>query len=88
MELTDSAILAEGRRVFEIERTAVLAIENSLGQPFVDAVRLILRTKGNVIFSGVGKSGHVARSSRPPLPPPAPPLTSSMPTRRRMETWA
>lgn len=61
MELTDSAILAEGRRVFEIERTAVLAIENSLGQPFVDAVRLILKTKGNVIFSGVGKSGHVAR---------------------------
>lgn len=61
MELTDSAILAEGRRVFKIEREAVLAVENSLGQPFVEAVRLILKTTGNVIFSGVGKSGHVAR---------------------------
>lgn len=61
MEFTDSAILEEGRRVFEVERTAVLAIEQSLGQSFVDAVRLILKTKGNVIFSGVGKSGHVAR---------------------------
>lgn len=61
MELTDKAILAEGRRIFEFERAAVGAIEKSLGQPFVDAVQLILKTKGNVIFSGVGKSGHVAR---------------------------
>lgn len=37
MEFTDSAILEEGRRVFEVERTAVLAIEQSLGQSFVDA---------------------------------------------------
>lgn len=29
--------------------------------PFVAAVRLILQTKGNVIFSGVGKSGHIGR---------------------------
>lgn len=61
MEQTDEALLEEGRRVFRIEREAVLAIENSLDQSFVDAVRLILKTKGNVIFSGVGKSGHVAR---------------------------
>lgn len=61
MELTDSAILEEGRRVFEVEHNAVLALKQSLGQSFVDAVRLILKTKGNVIFSGVGKSGHVAR---------------------------
>ena len=61
MECTDSDILEEGRRVFQVERAAVLAIEQSLGQSFVDAVRLILKTKGNVIFSGVGKSGHVAR---------------------------
>lgn len=61
MELTDRAILTEGRRIFELERLAVLATENSLDQSFVDAVRLILKTKGNVIFSGVGKSGHVAR---------------------------
>ena len=40
MEITDSAILEEGRRVFEVERAAVLAIESSLGQSFVDAVRL------------------------------------------------
>lgn len=61
MECTDSDILEEGRRVFQVERAAVLAIEQSLGQSFVNAVRLILKTKGNVIFSGVGKSGHVAR---------------------------
>lgn len=36
-------------------------VENDLGAPFVAAVRLILQTKGNVIFSGVGKSGHIGR---------------------------
>lgn len=31
MECTDSDILEEGRRVFQVERAAVLAIEQSLG---------------------------------------------------------
>ena len=61
MSMTDAEILAEGRRVFNLERQALEKVENDLGAPFVAAVRLILQTKGNVIFSGVGKSGHIGR---------------------------
>ena len=61
MSMTDAQILAEGRRVFNLERQALEKVENDLGAPFVAAVRLILQTKGNVIFSGVGKSGHIGR---------------------------
>ena len=61
MSMTDDEILAEGCRVFNLERQALEKVENDLGAPFVAAVRLILQTKGNVIFSGVGKSGHIGR---------------------------
>lgn len=61
MSMTDDEILAEGRRVFNLERQALEKVENDLGAPFFAAVRLILQTKGNVIFSGVGKSGHIGR---------------------------
>ena len=88
MECTDSDILEEGRRVFQVERAAVLAIEQSLGQSFVDAVRLILKTKGNVIFSGVGKSGHVARKLAATLPPLVLRRISFMQTKLLMATWA
>ena len=61
MSMTDDEILAEGCRVFNLERQALEKVENDLGAPFVAAVRLILQTKGNVIFSGVGKAGHIGR---------------------------
>lgn len=64
MSMTDDEILAEGCRVFNLERQALEKVENDLGAPFVAAVRLILQTKGNVIFSGVGKSGHIGRNCR------------------------
>lgn len=59
--ISDLSILQEGRNVLSIERDAIDVIDQTLGQPFIDAVRLILNTKGNVIFSGVGKSGHIGR---------------------------
>lgn len=59
--LTDQEILNEGRDVLRIESEAIDGIQEVLGEPFVQAVRLILSAKGNLIFSGVGKSGHVGR---------------------------
>ena len=59
--ISDRSILEEGRNVLSIERDAIDAIDQTLGQPFIDAVRLILSSRGNVIFSGVGKSGHIGR---------------------------
>ena len=53
--------LAMGRRVLEIEAAAVAALAQRLGEEFKAAVALILETRGRVIVSGLGKSGHVAR---------------------------
>lgn len=54
-------ILAQGRRVIEIEREALGETAQRLGDGFVKAVDLIASCRGRVIVSGVGKSGHIAR---------------------------
>lgn len=53
--------LALAREVLEIEATAVRALAARLGEPFTQAVELILRCAGRVVVSGIGKSGHIAR---------------------------
>ncbi|MDR2014165.1 MAG: KpsF/GutQ family sugar-phosphate isomerase [Azoarcus sp.] len=50
-----------GRRVLEIEAQAVAALAGRLGETFGQAVDMILRCRGRVIVSGIGKSGHIAR---------------------------
>lgn len=54
-------ILESGRRVIRMEAAAVAALEQRLGQPFVDAVEAMLHASGRVIVSGLGKSGIIAR---------------------------
>lgn len=50
-----------GQRVLEIEAGAIAALGSRLGAEFSAAVLLILESRGRVIVSGIGKSGHVAR---------------------------
>ncbi|MDP2135248.1 MAG: KpsF/GutQ family sugar-phosphate isomerase [Sulfuritalea sp.] len=50
-----------GRQVLEIEAAAVAALARRLGREFQAAVRLILESRGRVVVSGIGKSGHIAR---------------------------
>lgn len=50
-----------GRQTLSIEATAVEALKARLNGEFVQAVELILYSKGRVIVSGMGKSGHIAR---------------------------
>jgi arabinose-5-phosphate isomerase len=54
-------VLAEGRRVIRLEREALQAVEDRLGDGFVAAVELIRSAKGRVIVSGSGKSGLIGR---------------------------
>jgi arabinose-5-phosphate isomerase len=54
-------IIARGRRVLTLERDALDASSNALGEEFARAVRLIAESKGRVIVAGVGKSGLVGR---------------------------
>ncbi len=56
-----AAIIAKGKEVVRIEAEAVAALGTRIGKSFADAVELILKCKGRVIITGVGKSGIVAR---------------------------
>ncbi len=56
-----AALVASGRRVFEIERDALAAVAERLGEGFSRACQLVLESRGRVVATGMGKSGHVAR---------------------------
>ena len=49
------------REVLNIEAAAVQALATRLDDDFLRALNVILRCKGRVIVSGMGKSGHIAR---------------------------
>ncbi len=53
--------VAMGRQVLEIEAAAVAALGRRLDGAFSAAVAMILGSRGRVVVSGIGKSGHIAR---------------------------
>ena len=50
-----------GRELVHDEARALDALADSLGADFEKACRLILESKGKLIVSGLGKSGHIGR---------------------------
>jgi arabinose-5-phosphate isomerase len=54
-------ILSVARHALRVEANAVVALIDRLGDDFVRAVGLVLESKGRVIVSGVGKTGHIGR---------------------------
>lgn len=50
-----------GKEMVRDEARALDALADSLGDDFDRACRLILETKGKLIVSGLGKSGHIGR---------------------------
>lgn len=58
----DSARVSEwGREVLEAEGRAILSLKDRIGKEFERAVQLLLEVQGQVLTSGVGKSGLVAK---------------------------
>ncbi|HEX6793962.1 MAG TPA: KpsF/GutQ family sugar-phosphate isomerase [Casimicrobiaceae bacterium] len=53
--------LTLARNVLDTEARAILSLSARLAAPFIAAVELMLRCRGRVVVSGIGKSGHVAR---------------------------
>ena len=49
------------RGVLDIEANAVSGLKDRLGDAFLKAHRAILETRGRVVVTGMGKSGHIAR---------------------------
>ncbi len=60
-EVDKEMLLAEARRVLEIEGESVLALADFLGDDFVQVAKLILTSRGRLIVIGIGKSGLVGK---------------------------
>lgn len=63
MALTPKSVLARAKSCLQIERTAITATARQLGAEFVTTVREVEATVAagrKLIFTGVGKSAHVA----------------------------
>lgn len=56
-----SKFLDTARRVIRIEADALALLADGIGDPFAEAVELILNAPGRIIICGMGKSGHIAR---------------------------
>lgn len=56
-----SEVLQFGRGILHDEARALDALADGLGKSFEQAVDLVVRCKGKLIVSGLGKSGHVGR---------------------------
>lgn len=55
------AILEHGRRVIRAEIDALIQLEQQVDESFSAAVMLLQQTRGRIVVTGMGKSGHVAR---------------------------
>ncbi|MDH2326827.1 KpsF/GutQ family sugar-phosphate isomerase [Cereibacter sp. SYSU M97828] len=61
MTSSTTDFLDTARRVIGIEAEALTALAGSLDDSFAQAVEVILRARGRVIVSGMGKSGHIGK---------------------------
>lgn len=56
-----TALAASGRRTFDIEIRGLESVAARIDGAFTDACQRILASRGRVVCTGMGKSGHVAR---------------------------
>ncbi len=54
-------VISEARKVLQIEAAGIMGLVESIDDNFYRAANLILRNKGRVIITGIGKSGIVGR---------------------------
>jgi len=59
--MTDKNILDKGKKVIEVELEAVQALLDRIDDSFVEAANIIYNSSGRVVFTGMGKSGLIAR---------------------------
>lgn len=55
------SFVTSAKRTISMEAAAVAALEDRVGDSFDQACKILLRTQGRIIVTGIGKSGHIAR---------------------------
>ena len=54
------SVINDGKAVFNEEIDALVAVRDNLGDKFEEIFNLIINTKGKVVFTAIGKPGHIA----------------------------
>ncbi len=54
-------VIERAKEVLRIESEALAALVDRIDERFSQAVEMILKSKGRVVVTGVGKSGHIGR---------------------------
>lgn len=54
-------LIKRAKEVLEIEAQAIKLLKNRIGKNFIKAIELILKCKGRVVVSGMGKTGIIAQ---------------------------
>ena len=57
----NSSFIKSAIRTIELEKNAIQALINRIGEEFENACKVILACSGRTVVVGVGKSGHIAR---------------------------
>jgi len=58
---SDASIIGRGRAVIETEAAALAQLSAALDDNFALATELVLQTRGRIVVTGMGKSGHIGR---------------------------
>ena len=55
-----SQIIKEAKKVLKIEMDSVKTLNSSFNESFYNVVKTMFETKGRIVVTGIGKSGHIA----------------------------
>ena len=55
----DFDIIAEAKSIFDKEMEALARTKDAIGEDFEAIIHLVLDCRGKVIFTGMGKPGHI-----------------------------
>ena len=58
--MNKSQIIKEAKKVLKIEIESIKTLSSSFNQSFYNVVKTIFETKGRIVVTGIGKSGHIA----------------------------
>ncbi len=62
LNITETSELVElAKKVLKIEADSIMKLQERLGDNITEAVDTIIKAKGRVIVTGMGKSGHIGR---------------------------
>ena len=50
-----------GKIVIDTEIKALVKLRDALSNDFKDAINILKNTRGKIVVSGIGKSGHIAK---------------------------